>query len=119
MSRTFSISNALKNPANVATLRRHGVIYIDRGLIALNKKPGLVTQGTTNIHKKVESELFQLRMRDSDSTFRRGRYKLYWMVSLHGSFDQFTDALQRHSGCTESERRSIYSPSTRQGKTVA
>ena len=82
MSRTFSISNALKNPTNVAILRRHGVIYVDRGLIALNKKPGLVTQGTTNSHKKVECELFRMRVGDSDSTCRRGRYKSSWMVRL-------------------------------------
>lgn len=82
MSRKFSISNALKNPTNVATLRRHGVIYVDRGLIALNKRPGLVTQGTTNIRKKVEYELLRMRMGDSHSAYRRGRYKLSWMVRL-------------------------------------
>lgn len=57
MSRAFSISNALKIPNNVAILRKHGAIYMDRGMIVLNKESGLVTQGTTNIHKRVAYEL--------------------------------------------------------------
>lgn len=75
MSRAFSISTALKNPANVAILRKHGVIYVDRGLIALNKSPGLVTQGTANIHKKVEYELFKMRGGNSDNRHRGERYR--------------------------------------------
>lgn len=52
MSKAFSIAKALSNPDNVAKLRKHGVIYVDRGFIALNKGPDLVTQGTRNVAKK-------------------------------------------------------------------
>lgn len=53
MSKTFSITQALAIPSNVALLRRHNVIYVDRGLIAINKPSGLVTQGTLDAAKKV------------------------------------------------------------------
>ena len=49
----FSISKALSNPATISTLRKHNVMYLDRGLIVLNKPSGLVMQGTTNVEKKV------------------------------------------------------------------
>lgn len=49
----FSISAALTNAVNISILRRHNVIYLDRGLIILNKQPGLVSQGTHDPLKMV------------------------------------------------------------------
>ncbi|CCA69513.1 hypothetical protein PIIN_03452 [Serendipita indica DSM 11827] len=48
----FSIPKALSNPGSISILRKHNVVYLDRGLIILNKPSGLVTQGTTNVEKK-------------------------------------------------------------------
>lgn len=39
-------------PTSIGVLRRHNVVYLDRGLIAINKPSGLITQGTVNAQKK-------------------------------------------------------------------
>ncbi len=55
--RQFSVSTALANAANIATLRQHNILYLDRGLIAVNKAPGIISQGTHDPQKKVSQAL--------------------------------------------------------------
>ncbi|PVG03248.1 pseudouridine synthase [Serendipita vermifera] len=47
----FNIRSQL-TPTSIGVLRRHNVVYLDRGLIAINKPSGLITQGTVNAQKK-------------------------------------------------------------------
>ncbi|KAG8812322.1 hypothetical protein FRC17_002078 [Serendipita sp. 399] len=48
----FSIRQALRNPLTIDVLRKHNVMYLDKGLIVINKPSGLVSQGTIDEQKK-------------------------------------------------------------------
>ena len=42
----FSLFATLQNPKTVQVLRENGVLYLDRGIVAINKPSGISAQDT-------------------------------------------------------------------------
>lgn len=112
MSKTFSITQALAVPSNVALLRKHNVFYVDRGLIAINKPSGLVTQGTIDPTRKVRTASV-VEGSSEQMPPRKGLFKLLLMVGPSVCrLPADLETRQRYPTHFEHARRSIYGTSS-------